>query len=57
MSTFLPEWFILVSMFIALVVFVWKFICADLPDDFLARLCREREASKEVDDGGLRDHR
>ena len=57
MSTFLPEWVILASVFIGLVVFVWNFICADLPDDFLARLRRERETSKEDDDGGLRSHR
>lgn len=57
MKSLLPEWLILLGVFIALVVFVWKFICADLPDDFLGRLRREREASKEVDDGRLRDHR
>lgn len=57
MSTFLPEWLILISVFIGFVVFVWKFICSDLPDDFLLRLRRQYEASEEGDDGRLRDHR
>lgn len=57
MKTLLPEWLILVAVFIGIVVFVWKFICADLPHDFLSRLRSERSASKEGDDGRLRDHR
>lgn len=57
MSTFLPEWLILISVFVGFVVFVWKFICSDLPDDFLLRLRRQHEASEEGDDGRLRDHR
>lgn len=57
MSTLLPEWVIFASVFVGLVVFIWKFICADLPDDFLVRLRRERETSKEGDDGGLCGHR
>lgn len=57
MKTLLPEWLILAAVFVGLVVFIWKFICADLPDDFLGRLRRERDVSREGDDGRLRDHR
>lgn len=49
------EWLILFLVFVAVVGFVWKFIVADLPDDFLGRIQRERK--KEGDDGRLRDHR
>jgi len=57
MKPFLPDWLIVVAVFICLFIFIWNFICADLPDDFLDRLRRERDVSKEGDDGGLRDHR
>lgn len=51
------EWLIIALVFVAVVVFIWKFIVADLPDDFLRRLHRDRSAPKEGDDGRLRDHR
>jgi len=57
MRPLLPEWVILAGVFIALALFIWKFIVADLPDDFLARLRRQREDLKEDEDGRLRDHR
>lgn len=57
MKPLLPGWLIVSAVFIGLVIFIWKFICADLPDDFLDRLRREHDVSKEGDDGRLRDHR
>jgi hypothetical protein len=50
------ECLLLLIVFIGVVVFVWKFIVADLPDDFLIKLRTKRQVPKEGDDGRLRDH-
>jgi len=53
------EALILLLVFVAVVVFILKYLVADLPDDFLqkARPKRKRaEQPKGGDDGRLRDH-
>lgn len=39
--------------------FVWRYLAADLPDDFLiiSKKKSMKQKSKEVSDGGLRDNR
>lgn len=54
------DWFdrlILLGSFIGCVVFVWRFIASDLPDDFLTVAKKKVKEKKGADDGGLRDNR
>jgi hypothetical protein len=41
MSAYFREWCVLGLVFLGVVVFVFKFIVQDLPDDFLSK-CSER---------------
>ena len=50
------ELLILSAVFVGVVVFVWKFIVTDLPDDFLRKARSKVQPSKEGDDGRLCDH-
>lgn len=50
------ELLILGVVFVGVVVFVWKFIVADLPEDFLRKARAKVLPAKEGDDGRLRDH-
>jgi hypothetical protein len=41
---------------VAVAIFIWKFLVADLPDDFVSKLSERSSPVKEQRDGGLRDN-
>lgn len=51
------EYLILAAVFIAILVFVYVHIVADLPDDFLKRVRKGIKEKKGADRGGIRDNR
>jgi len=56
MSVNQREVLILLLVFVAVIVFVFKWLVADLPDDFLQKVRPKPKQPKEGDDGRLRDH-
>jgi len=57
MSVDQRECLILLVVFVAVVLFVFKWLVADLPDDFLQRVRPKLKQDKtEGEDGRLRDH-
>jgi len=46
MSAGLIELCILVASFVGVLVVVFRFICSDLPDDFLSRITRQDKGGK-----------
>ena len=57
MNSSLIEYLILGVTFCAVLVFVFKFIVADLPDNFLSKTNARLKRIKEEKNGRLRDHR
>lgn len=58
MIAFIRQYWVLIIVFFAVVIFVCKYIVADLPDDILSQAYKHiRHSKKGGDDGGLRDHR
>ena len=58
MIAFIRQYWVLIGVFFAVVVFVFKYIVADLPDDILSQAYKRiKQSKKEGDDGRLRDHR
>jgi hypothetical protein len=53
------DWFertVLFVSFVGCVVFVWRFIAADLPEDFLVIRKKKAREKKETGDGGVRNN-
>lgn len=57
MIAFIRQYWILIAVFVAVVIFVCKYIVADLPDDILSQAYKRiKQSKKGGDNGGLRDH-
>ncbi len=57
MNVFYRELLLLGTVFLGVLIFIWFFIAADLPEDFIAKVKASTRQEEEGCDGGLRDHR
>ncbi|MBB3122153.1 hypothetical protein [Pseudoduganella violacea] len=57
MNVFYRELLLLGIVFFGVLIFIWCFIAADLPDDFIAKVKASANQEEEDCDGSLRDHR
>ncbi|NVD97946.1 hypothetical protein [Massilia sp. BJB1822] len=56
MNVFSRELLLLGIVFLCILIFIWFFIAADLPDDFIAKARQTAKSEKGESDGSLRDH-
>lgn len=57
MNVFSRELLLLGIVFLSILIFIWCFIAADLPEDFIGKVKASAKRDKEDCDGGVRDHR